>query len=403
MGDWILVEGQGAIDHPAYSSVTLGLIHGCAPHAMVMVHQPGRTHHHGWEGTPYELRSMRELIPMHEQLAGLVAPSIVAAVALNTSLLDEGAARREIAPHGRRARPAMRRPVPLRWRAADGRPRASGWHEGRDRRSSSCPSATRSGSPGRCREHGATTVIGTITTDDGATGVGEGYPDAYYGETPETMEAVVPVLVRCGRRDRCDAGDAVRRSASGSSAHRSPWTSGSRTTARPSAWSTSPSTTSPASGSACHCLNCWARRVSCRRPTTRSASTNRRWSPSEPLGRPSSRRSRSSSGGPPISRRSRPCAASTAGRSASTPTPAGRLTSPSALLPECVRLGVELIEQPFKARRLDQRAGSRNARRCPSWPTRARSRRPTSMAWSASSRGSTSSSPRSAESGRRCA
>ena len=45
-------------------------------------------------------------------------------------------------------------------------------------------------------EHGATTVIGTITTDDGATGVGEGYPDAYYGETPETMEAVVPVLVR---------------------------------------------------------------------------------------------------------------------------------------------------------------------------------------------------------------
>ena len=97
MGDWILVEGQGAIDHPAYSSVTLGLIHGCAPHAMVMVHQPGRTHHHGWEGTPYELRSMRELIPMHEQLAGLMAPSIVAAVALNTSLLDEGAARREIA------------------------------------------------------------------------------------------------------------------------------------------------------------------------------------------------------------------------------------------------------------------------------------------------------------------
>ncbi len=45
-------------------------------------------------------------------------------------------------------------------------------------------------------EHGATTVIGTITADDGATGIGEGYPDAYYGETPETMEAVVPVLVR---------------------------------------------------------------------------------------------------------------------------------------------------------------------------------------------------------------
>jgi uncharacterized NAD-dependent epimerase/dehydratase family protein len=97
MGDWIFVEGQGAIDHPAYSAVTLGLIHGCAPQAMVMVHQPGRTHHHGWEGTPFALHPMSELIPLHEQLAGLIAPSVVAAVALNTSLLGEGAARREIA------------------------------------------------------------------------------------------------------------------------------------------------------------------------------------------------------------------------------------------------------------------------------------------------------------------
>jgi len=97
MGDWIFVEGQGAIDHPAYSAVTVGLIHGTAPHAMVMVHQPGRTHHHGWEGTSSALRPMSELIPLHQQLAGLVAPSVVAAVALNTSLLGEGAARREIA------------------------------------------------------------------------------------------------------------------------------------------------------------------------------------------------------------------------------------------------------------------------------------------------------------------
>ena len=50
MGDWIFVEGQGSIDHPAYSAVTLGLVHGCAPHAMVLVHQPGRPGHHGWEG-----------------------------------------------------------------------------------------------------------------------------------------------------------------------------------------------------------------------------------------------------------------------------------------------------------------------------------------------------------------
>ena len=44
-GDWIIVEGQGSLDHPAYSSVTLGLIHGMTPHAMVLVHKPGLADH----------------------------------------------------------------------------------------------------------------------------------------------------------------------------------------------------------------------------------------------------------------------------------------------------------------------------------------------------------------------
>ncbi|MEA2622813.1 MAG: hypothetical protein QOH61_1723 [Chloroflexota bacterium] len=97
-GDWIFVEGQGSIDHPAYSSVTLGLIHGATPHGMVLVHEPTRTEHHGWEGKPGGgLHPLPEMIRLHEQVAALVAPSRVVGVALNTTQLPESEARAEIA------------------------------------------------------------------------------------------------------------------------------------------------------------------------------------------------------------------------------------------------------------------------------------------------------------------
>ncbi|HEV8489129.1 MAG TPA: DUF1611 domain-containing protein [Candidatus Limnocylindrales bacterium] len=98
-GDWIIVEGQGSLDHPAYSSVTLGLIHGTTPHAMVMVHKPGLAEH-DFDHLPdasFPIKALPDFIRIHEEVAVLVAPSKVVAVALNTSLLDEAAARRAIA------------------------------------------------------------------------------------------------------------------------------------------------------------------------------------------------------------------------------------------------------------------------------------------------------------------
>ncbi|MHB8959173.1 MAG: DUF1611 domain-containing protein [Candidatus Limnocylindrales bacterium] len=99
-GDWLLVEGQGSLDHPAYSSVTLGLIHGFTPQAMVLVHMPGLDEH-DWDHVPdrrFPLKPLPDFIRIHEELAGLVAPSKVVAVALNTSrITDEADARRVIA------------------------------------------------------------------------------------------------------------------------------------------------------------------------------------------------------------------------------------------------------------------------------------------------------------------
>ena len=99
MGDWIFVEGQGSIDHPAYSAVTLGLVHGTTPHAMVLVHQPGRRGHFGWEqatGRASPTKTIIENIRLYETMANAVAPSRVAAIALNTASLSEDEARAEI-------------------------------------------------------------------------------------------------------------------------------------------------------------------------------------------------------------------------------------------------------------------------------------------------------------------
>jgi uncharacterized NAD-dependent epimerase/dehydratase family protein len=100
LGDYVIVEGQGSLDHPAYSSVTLALIHGATPHAMVMVHKPGLADH-DFDHLPeasFPIASLPPFIELHERIAGLVAPSRVVAVSLNTTLYpDDADARRIIA------------------------------------------------------------------------------------------------------------------------------------------------------------------------------------------------------------------------------------------------------------------------------------------------------------------
>ena len=94
-GEILWVEGQGALLHPAYSGVTLGLIHGSAPHAFVLCHLAGATEIEGYPGHP--LRTLAELVELHERIALPRRPATVQAIALNTRDLDEPSARAAIA------------------------------------------------------------------------------------------------------------------------------------------------------------------------------------------------------------------------------------------------------------------------------------------------------------------
>jgi len=96
-GELLWVEGQGAILHPVYSGVTVGLYHGSAPHLLVLCHQAGVTEIEGAGGGPHPIPPLSELVRLHEALALPKRLARVVAVALNTRALDEEAARAAVA------------------------------------------------------------------------------------------------------------------------------------------------------------------------------------------------------------------------------------------------------------------------------------------------------------------
>ena len=85
--DVLFVEGQGSIVHPAYSGVTMGLIHGSAPHLYVLCHLAGTSEIEGYPGHP--LPSLPALVELHERLSLPARPATVACVAVNTRFLGE--------------------------------------------------------------------------------------------------------------------------------------------------------------------------------------------------------------------------------------------------------------------------------------------------------------------------
>lgn len=89
--DWVFVEGQGALGHPAYSAVTLGLIHGAAPDFLLLCHHAGRHAINGYPEVP--IAPLSQVRAMYETAAGWLKPARTVGIVLNTFELSEADAR----------------------------------------------------------------------------------------------------------------------------------------------------------------------------------------------------------------------------------------------------------------------------------------------------------------------
>ena len=85
---WDLIEGQGSLFHVSYSGVTMALIHGGQPDALILCHEPTRSHMRGLPG--YRLPSLEALRDLAMTLARVANPDVqVIGVSVNTKAMPE--------------------------------------------------------------------------------------------------------------------------------------------------------------------------------------------------------------------------------------------------------------------------------------------------------------------------
>jgi uncharacterized NAD-dependent epimerase/dehydratase family protein len=86
---WDVIEGQGSLFHPGYAAVSLGLLHGSQPDAIVVCHEATRKVIGEWEG--FSLPSIPDCMAQNLIMARLTNADVVCVgVSINTSLLPEG-------------------------------------------------------------------------------------------------------------------------------------------------------------------------------------------------------------------------------------------------------------------------------------------------------------------------
>ena len=85
---WDHIEGQGSLFHVSYSGVTMALIHGGQPDALILAHEPTRTHMRGLPD--YDLPSLEALRDTALPMARVANPACqVVGVSVNTQNLSE--------------------------------------------------------------------------------------------------------------------------------------------------------------------------------------------------------------------------------------------------------------------------------------------------------------------------
>ena len=91
--DIVMVEGQGSINHPGYSGVTLGLLHGSCPNALILCHQASRTHLGQYRAKDWiKIPPLSEYVRLYEHIGSSVWPTKVIGICLNTyDMTDEEA------------------------------------------------------------------------------------------------------------------------------------------------------------------------------------------------------------------------------------------------------------------------------------------------------------------------
>jgi uncharacterized NAD-dependent epimerase/dehydratase family protein len=88
---WDVIEGQGSLFHASFAGVTTGLIHGSQPDALVLCHEPTRTHMRGLPD--YSLPGIQACMDANLMMARLTNPNVkFVGISVNTSQLSEAEA-----------------------------------------------------------------------------------------------------------------------------------------------------------------------------------------------------------------------------------------------------------------------------------------------------------------------